>query len=117
MRAKEFVFGVLFVGMTAGCASKVPMEWSASGGSRADATVELAYQYNAMNQVPQTSSEQADRVAAQRCKAWGYESAEPFGMQRTKCQQFGTGFYAQTCLDMVVSLQYQCLGDGGALKN
>ena len=107
----RIVMVVLLCGLF-GCATEQIVSWSASGGSRADATIELAYQYNAAKVKPITDQSQADSIALSRCQAWGYTDTEPFGMQTSRCQRYGGGIYEGVCIDMVVTLEYQCLGRG-----
>lgn len=103
--AAAFMFG-------AGCAPKhVVKNWEASGGSRADATVEVGFEYNPMRQIPDVNENQAYEQAVKRCQAWGYEDAEPFGMYRKICQQMiNDPFLGSGCVSMLVTRQYQCLG-------
>ena len=57
----------------AGCATT--KELVPIGGSRADGTVQLAYDY--LNYERPTVDAEAARVSArQRCQAWGYKDAE-----------------------------------------
>jgi hypothetical protein len=49
---------------------------------------------------------QAKAAASERCRAWGYSDAEPFGGETRQCQaqsQYG-------CVRWFVTLTYQCLG-------
>lgn len=100
---------------TTGCANKVVKNWEASSGSRADATVEVGYIYNPEGEVPLTSDKQAHEVALQKCRFWGYQDAEPFGMVSKKCQRpFYHPFTGPMCFEMLVTRTYQCLGRGDA---
>lgn len=89
--------------IVAGCATEkimVPI-----GGSRADGTVNLAFEYG-MFEAPHVDVAAATVTAAQRCKAWGYTSAEPFGGQQNKCElsnQYG-------CIRTMVTVTFQCTG-------
>jgi len=67
---------MLVVLAAGGCAVK--KDWVSTGGSRADGTVKLSYEYGAL-EVPQLDEQQAIRLAIQRCQAWGYDRAEAFG--------------------------------------
>lgn len=88
----------------AGCAT--PMDMQATGGSRSDGTVELSYEYG-LFQRPVVDMARAEVTATQRCQAWGYRAAEPFGGQINHCNQYnGYG----NCLDMFVTVKYQCTG-------
>lgn len=102
--------------MASGCAPKpVAKLWQASGGSRADATVEVGFLYNPETESPQHNEQQAMQEALARCKAWGYENAEPFGLYKERCQkQRYAPYVGMICYEMFVSRQYQCLGQGNA---
>jgi len=100
------VITVLGVFLVSGCA--VQKDWVATGGSRADATVRLSYEYGAFES-PQVSDAQADMLAAQRCKTWGYEGAEPFGGITQVCNlPDGLG----GCNRWLVTKEFQCMGTG-----
>ena len=90
-----------------GCATT--KDWLVTDASRADGVVSLSYEHNEF-QSPQLSHEQADQMATQRCKAWGYSGAESMGSQRTDClSRRGFG----NCGSRRVTVQYQCLGSPG----
>ncbi len=94
------------VALTA-CASvvKVPQP---TGGSRADASVVLSYQFGAFEIVtPDWDTAQA--AADARCKAWGYHRADPFEGTQSRCES-PDGF--GSCNLTTVSRTYQCLGRG-----
>jgi len=77
-----------------------------TGGSRADGTVELSYEFG-MFETPEVDYAQGQEAARQRCAAWGYSDAEPFGGQKDQCQQVnGYG----NCIRTLVTVQYQCIG-------
>jgi hypothetical protein len=90
-----------------GCAIKTPVALVPTGGSRADGTVTLSYEIGSM-QKPIVNMEQAAAAAGERCTAWGYHSAQPFGGETRQCQQ--PSEYG--CLRWFVSMTYQCLGRG-----
>ncbi|MEG6508611.1 YecR family lipoprotein [Methyloligella sp. 2.7D] len=89
----------------AGCSAQ--KELVATGGSRADGTIDLSYEYGAFEK-PVFSEAQGIATAQERCKAWGYSSAEPFGGQKRECQE--TSQYG--CVRYFVTMTYQCLGKG-----
>lgn len=96
--------GLAVVLVLVGCA--VQKTLTPVGGSRADGTVELAYEFTQFEK-PVVDAAQGLEAAIQRCAAWGYSGAEPFGGQKSQCQSFnGYG----TCTHMQVSVQYQCTG-------
>lgn len=102
----------------AGCAKPVTKMWEAAGGSRSDATVTVGYSYNPNSEIPQANADQARNSALQRCRAWGYQEADPFGLVTRRCVNQVYTFGGVTCLEMLVTQQYQCLGRGDmALPN
>ena len=86
------------------CATPEVMQ--ATGGSRADGTVDLSYEYGLFQQ-PVVNMQAAEVTATARCKAWGYANAEPFGGQINRCQ--ASNAYGN-CLQMLVTVKYQCTG-------
>ena len=88
---------------TLACAAvKVPMP---TGGSKADATVTLSYEYGVMEDV-EVDWNQSDYQALQRCRNWGYSQAESFGNGTEVCIQVNS--YG-TCLRYRVDITYQCM--------
>lgn len=99
----SFAVGLVVV-LLSGCATQKTLQ--ATGGSKADGTVELAYQFGLFER-PQVNWEEGVTIARSRCKAWGYSDAEPFGGVKTTCnQRNGYG----NCIDTVVTATYQCMG-------
>lgn len=90
-----------------GCA--VQKEWAATGGSRADGTVDLAYEYGAFEK-PQLNDAQGVDLAASTCAGWGYAKSQPFGGNLTKCEMANA--YGN-CLRTLVTRKYQCMGAPG----
>ncbi len=81
---------------------KVPV---AIGGSRSDCVVRMAYEYGGF-EVPQVDAYATKASASQRCAAWGYTDAEPFGGAMSQCEaanQYG-------CIRYLVTMTYQCTG-------
>ena len=110
LAALPLIFVLIF---SVGCAKKVLLSWEATSGSRADATVDVGYIYNPEAEIPETSAEQAHDVALEKCRFWGYQEAEPFGMVNKKCQRtYYHPFTGPMCLEMLVTRTYQCLGRG-----
>ena len=93
------------------CACSVQKAFVPVGGSRADATIEMAFDYGGL-QVPKWDKAQADAGALERCKAWGYNGAEAFGSYTSRCVQFGS----KSCNVYRMSMTYQCLGSGSDVK-
>lgn len=93
-----------------GCTTQ--KHWSATGGSRSDATVTLSYEVSEFEKA-QLSASEAISLAKRRCKSWGYRGAEAFGGSTRSCAQFG-GFNG--CRTWIVSKEFQCSGDGDGLS-
>ncbi len=82
--------------------------WSATGGSRADATVRLSYEYGLFEN-PQVDELEALNLATARCKTWGYTGAEAFGGVTRQCNApDGRG----GCNSWLVTKEFQCTGMG-----
>ncbi|PJI47236.1 MAG: hypothetical protein CTR55_22050 [Pseudomonas sp.] len=98
---------MLAVAFTTGCAVK--KDFYATGGSRADGTVDMAYDFAQFEQ-PLVNPSQAQSIAQQKCTVWGYREAEAFGGKTTNCnQRDGWG----NCVAGQVVIKYQCIGDLG----
>ncbi|WPC06941.1 YecR family lipoprotein [Pseudomonas benzenivorans] len=88
-----------------GCATK--KDFYATGGSRADGTVDMAYDFRPFEQ-PVVDHVQAQRVAKSKCGVWGYSNAEPFGGKTTNCySRDGWG----NCTAGQIIVKYQCIGN------
>ncbi|WP_313281663.1 YecR family lipoprotein [Stutzerimonas balearica] len=88
-----------------GCATK--KDFYAMGGSRADGSVDMAYDFRPFEK-PVVNQQQAYAIAKQKCSVWGYSQAEPFGGQTVNCQQRdGWG----NCVAGQVIVKYQCIGN------
>lgn len=87
-----------------GCA--VEKQLIPTGGSRADGTVKLSFEYGAF-EVPKLDTTQALTLAQQRCSAWGYTGADPFGGGIKRCT-FGNAY---GCNRWLVTYEYQCTGN------
>ena len=100
------LISTLIISLLAGCSSK--QNYYATGGSRADGTVDLDYDTELMV-TPIVNNQQAQNIAAQKCKVWGYQDAEPFGGLTENC--YARNAYGN-CLRGQMIVKYQCLGDG-----
>jgi len=98
-------YAITILGIS-GCAT--PVDWAATGGSRADGTIKLSYQYIRF-QKPVVNSQQGIDLATRKCQAWGYTSAEAFGGATQACN----GFDSSGCNSWIVTAEYQCLGNPG----
>jgi hypothetical protein len=104
---KALVIAVAASVLLSGCAST--KSWSATGGSRADATVRLSYEYGLFEK-PQTNEQEAISLATSRCKTWGYTGAEAFGGVTQQCNM--PGGMGGGCQRWVVTKEFQCTGMG-----
>src|SRR5437868_5558445 len=100
---KNTILAVAFTVGLSGCA--VQKTLVPTGGSRADGTIELSYEFGSFEQ-PKIDLAQGAEAASQRCQAWGYTNAEPFGGQKSTCQASN----AYGCIQTLVTIQYQCIG-------
>ena len=109
---KLYLVAIVGAIVLSGCATT--KNWSATGGSRADATVRLSYTYGPFEQA-NASEQQALKLAATRCGAWGYKGAEAFGGSEQRCTAPG-GFGG--CSQFEVTKEFQCTGTGnpGAIE-
>lgn len=88
--------------LIAGCATNKTFE--AIGGSKADATIKLAYEYGVFEK-PVVNWDLADSTARQRCAAWGYKNAQRFTTTNHCISYNGYG----NCIRTQVNVVYQCL--------
>ena len=100
LKSLVFVAMVLAVAACARNKQLVP-----TGGSRADGTVTLSYEYGGFEK-PQVDMQQGIAAARARCQAWGYQDAEPFGGQTEKCQRMTE----YGCVRALVNVNFQCVG-------
>jgi hypothetical protein len=104
---KNRLFGFLLLSCSlfmTGCA--VEKQLIPTGGSRADGTVKLSFEYGAF-EVPKLDTSQALTLAQQRCAAWGYTGADPFGGGIKRCNSGN----AYGCNQWLVTYEYQCTGN------
>lgn len=99
---KKLLWVGLVSALLAGCAAQ--KELTATGGSKADGTIELSYTYGGF-EVPRINETQGLELAQKRCASWGYKNAEKFGGQKQACSMYG----AFGCTQFIVTIQYQCL--------
>ena len=97
---------ILAVVIMAASGCTVQKELVPTGGSRADGTVTLSYDYG-MFEKPQVDMAQGELAAQQRCAAWGYTGAEPFGGSLNRCE--AADAYGN-CTRTLVTMTYQCTG-------
>ena len=98
------IVGLILISLLSSCA--VQKSWVATGGSRADGVVSLAYEFGAFES-PQVNEGQAISEATQRCAVWGYTGATAFGGALQTCSRTD-GFGG--CSTTRVTKDYQCTG-------
>ena len=86
-----------------GCA--VQKTLTPTGGSRSDGVVRLSYVVGAFEK-PVVDYSQAQQAAMQRCSAWGYSDAQPFGGETSQCQAYNQ----YGCVQALITVEYQCMG-------
>ncbi|AQT09562.1 YecR family lipoprotein [Pseudomonas protegens] len=84
-----------------GCAT--PKQWEATGGSKNDGVVQLSYEQGQFED-GQSSAAQGLSAATERCKVWGYKSAEQSGSEKSVCRTMGQ----YNCLQTTVTQDYLC---------
>ena len=85
-----------------GCATQKIL--TPTGGSKADGTVVLSYEYGMFEQ-PIVDHVAAQALAKKRCAAWRYKNAEAFGSGTSDCLAYnGYG----NCVRQRVNVIYQC---------
>ncbi|MFN4292483.1 MAG: YecR family lipoprotein [Permianibacter sp.] len=92
---------ILIIVLMSGCARIIIP--TAVGGSRADATVDFSYEHGSLVN-PQIDWNDVLQSAKDKCRAWGYTGADPFGGKRTSCAFANQ----QGCLRYTVTVTYQC---------
>ena len=103
MKKFKLVVAAIIAATAAACATA--KELVPVGGSRADGTVQLAFDYGGFEK-PVVDGAAALVTATQRCQAWGYKNAEAFGGAQQQCtasNQYG-------CMAYRVTVSYQCTG-------
>jgi len=102
MRSLPLLVLLMTLGSTGCAVVKVPV---ATGGSRADGTVQLSYEYGLFER-PQVDWGTAQLTAVQRCRAWGYGQADPFQPLSRCLATDGSG----NCVRFQITTTYQCTG-------
>jgi hypothetical protein len=103
---KILLASTLFLGLGA-CATTE--KWSPAGGSRETGVVRVSYEYPEYQQ-PDVSDTQAEKLALDRCNAWGYHEAQPIAGQIRQCANMDDG----NCNLWSVTREFQCThGDSG----
>lgn len=94
---------IILIGTLAGCeVEKTPVP---TDGSKADGSVVLSYQVGPY-EIPKVDWTAAQTNAVQRCRAWGYSSADAFDGNVRRCE--ASDIYG-SCTMTTISRTYQCL--------
>ncbi|CAN7566188.1 YecR-like lipofamily protein [Pseudomonas sp. LjRoot277] len=102
---RKLLFLVVLAVVVSGCSSR--KDFYATGGSRADGSIDMAYDFKAF-ETPVVDYKQAESIANSKCAVWGYDRAEPFGGQTQNCQaRDGWG----NCNAGQMIVKYQCIGN------
>lgn len=102
-RITKTLFALAAIAVATGCAVK--RDFYAMGGSRADGTVDMAYDFRQFEK-PVVNQQQALSIAKSKCGVWGYGDAEAFGGTTQNChQRDGWG----NCVAGQAIIKYQCL--------
>lgn len=91
----------IWIFFTQGCS--VQKQLIATGGSRSDGIVKMSFEYG-LFEIPKLNEQQGLDSAKQRCEAWGYADAEPFGGATKIC----TNPTRNGCAKWLVTIEYQC---------
>lgn len=106
--SRKFLFTAAAALVLHGCATPPPI-MEAVGGSRSDGTITMAYEYSTLYHItaPAVNAAASRENAIKRCRAWGYNGAEPFGGPGVKKCVAGPAF---ACEKYRVTMEYQCTG-------
>lgn len=112
-RLATLILAAGLLATAAGCAPKqVPVKWTPTGGSRADATVEIGCIYDPRFEYAMTTQD-LQAMAAERCRAWGYTDAQAFGDPLERCvARYAAPFGQVVCTEMHAKQSFQCIGQG-----
>jgi YecR-like lipoprotein len=114
MSATRFAAALIGAALLTSCSqtavTKVPV---ATGGSKSDGTIQLAYERKASEAVT-VDWAVAEQNALQRCQSWGYSQVDAFAGARTQCVEMGQGLFINgavpgACAREMVFTNYQCL--------
>jgi YecR-like lipoprotein len=110
MKTARFTALIIGAALLVSCShapvTKVPV---AIGGSKADGTIELAYERKASETVT-VDWATAEQNALQRCQSWKYSQVESFAGEKTQCAEWVQGLWSSGyCAREMVYTNYQCL--------
>lgn len=80
-----------------------PKVYTPISGSKADGTVVLGFEIGPYEKAAKANEAKDTMLAAEKCAAWGYRSAEAFGGTLKRCRLEG---FSRYCLH---TKEFQCL--------
>lgn len=101
-----FLFVAVFI--VIGCAKPVHKDWAAFRGSKGDGTVTMGLSWNPQTEILEHSFASALEIATEKCRSWGYESAEAFGAIVENCTQMTYTNWGPICNQMRAEAMFQC---------
>ena len=114
MQATRLTAAIIGAALLTSCSqtavTRVP---AATGGSKADGTIQLAHERKA-SEVVTVDWAAAEQNALKRCQSWGYSHVEAFASGVTQCLETGQGLLINgavpgACAREMVFTNYQCL--------
>jgi len=108
-RTIPLILCLLLMVAVAGCATYTA-ELYTSGGSKADALVELSHNWDILRypKRPEVNLETALVTATEACKVWGYDGAIPFSGVKNTCNR--NSILTGGCGEYLVTYTFQCTG-------
>lgn len=97
----------IIAALVAGCGA-TRKEFYAAGGSRADGTIDMAYDFIKKDKKIVADPRQAESIASNKCMVWGYQRAEAFGGKGENCHARAK---SGQCIAGQVIVKYQCIGN------
>ena len=100
----RLLLSICCISLLAGCVTS--KQWSEVGSKREAGLVKLAYEYTA-TEITRLEAGQADQLATQRCREWGFTGSEAFGTTSKKCIE---NSQSGGCGKWQVYAIFQCIG-------
>jgi len=112
MKKSAMVFAMVFaMVVVTGCAPRIKKDWVATSLNESGGLIEITYEFHP-NEAFESSEQQGRDLAITICQAWGYNSAEQFGLEKEVCTDRTRTGFASACNNRRASKMYQCLGKG-----
>ncbi|MBQ9451869.1 MAG: hypothetical protein IJU65_01050 [Desulfovibrio sp.] len=109
MKAGKSVLPVLAAFLLWGCTAARPvhMDWMFVDGSRGTGALKLAIMWNPQHDRPEMDIMQAQLLAGEKCRAWGYQDAMQVGTMETQCTRKSSGMLG-LCIRKEATLTFHC---------